>query len=79
VYIDWLAQLPWERRHTRLFVWLRRAAGVVFLVIAAILLGSQSARWWLPALLVGLAAREFYTAYRLPPAIVATKPSADRI
>ena len=77
MYINWLAKLPWERWHPGLLAWLRFAGGVVFLVLAAILLGYHSGGWWWPALLVALAALEFYTAYRLPPAIAATTASTN--
>jgi hypothetical protein len=55
---------------------LRFAAGVWFLVLAAVLLGYRVGGWWPPVLVV-LAALSFYVAYRLPRAIRATKAPKD--
>jgi hypothetical protein len=76
VDLKWLAKLPWERWHPQLFAWVRFAAGVCLLVLAAILLGYHIGGWW-PAVLVAVAAPAFYVAYRLPRTIRATKASRD--
>ncbi len=77
MFINWLATLRWERWHPRLFAWLRSAGGVVLLALAAILVGYRVGGWWWPTLLVAMAALEFYTAYRLPPAVAASKASMN--
>jgi uncharacterized membrane protein YdbT with pleckstrin-like domain len=69
-----MAKLPWERGHPQLFARLRFAGGVFLLVLAAILLGYDT-DLWLSAVLVVLAALNFYTAYPLPQTIRAMKSS----
>ncbi len=44
--LNWLARTPFEYRHAHVIARLRFAAGVVLLVIAAILYGSGSGGWW---------------------------------
>jgi hypothetical protein len=73
MFINWMARLRWERWHPRLFASLRFAGGVVFLILAVILRSYHIGGWWWPTVLAALAALEFYTAYRLPPAIAATR------
>ena len=75
--LKWLARLPWNRRHPQLFALLRVAAGVFFLVVAALLVGYHAGSWWGPALLVAVAAVEFYVAFRLPRTVRALKAYAD--
>jgi hypothetical protein len=66
--LNWLARTPFEYKHAHVIARLRFAAGVVLLVIAAILYGSGNGGW-LGALLVVVAAGAFYGAYRMPRAV----------
>jgi hypothetical protein len=74
--VHWMARLPWERRHPRLFSGVRFAAGGSLLVVAGILWGYQTGGW-LPVGLVAVAALAFYVAHRLPGVITATRASRD--
>ena len=66
--LNWLARTPFEYKHAHVIARLRFAAGVVLVVLAAILVGSGRGGWW-PALLAVVAAGAFYGAYRMPRAV----------
>jgi hypothetical protein len=68
VKLNWVAKIPWERRHPQAFARMRYAGGVILLLLTAILYGSGRAEWWTS--LLGLAGlTDFWGAYWIPRAV----------